>query len=400
LRQNHRSEICDLILPVFLYVARMTIDSLISFRKDLHRYPEVSGNEHETAKRISAHLAKTSPDLLIESLGTTGIAALYKGKKPGKRLLIRCELDALPITEISTNEHQSQHHGVSHACGHDGHMTILCGLASILGRKRPEFGSVVLLFQPAEENGHGARDILNDPKFRDIKPDWVVALHNIPGVEMGQVIVKTGTFTPAVNSILIKLKGKTAHAGEPHNGLNPALAMADILQELMNWTVPDISDSNFCLVTPVYAHMGEKAYGVSAGEGEVHITIRSLTNDGMRALETKAEQTVRRIAKKHMLRVDISWTESFFANINHTRMVQWIAEAAVTEELELMSKSTPFGFGEDFGLFTDRFPGAMFGLGAGTRTPALHNPDYDFPDELIAIGIRVFSRLIRTIQHD
>ncbi len=378
----------------------MTIDSLISFRKELHRYPEVSGNEHETAKRISAFLAKTSPDLLIESLGTTGIAAVYKGSKPGKRLLIRCELDALPIAEINTFSHRSTHTGVSHMCGHDGHMAILCGLADELGRKRPESGSVVLLFQPAEENGHGARDILNDPRFNDIKPDWVVALHNIPGVEMGQVIVKTGTFTPAVNSILIKLTGKTAHAGEPHNGVNPALAMADILQELMTWPVPDISDPNFCLVTPVYAHLGEKAYGVSAGEGEVHITIRSLTNDGMRALEAKAEETVRQIAKKHKLDVDISWTESFFANINDQKMVQWIAQAAVTEELDLNTKPTPFGFGEDFGLFTDRYPGAMFGLGAGTNTPALHNPDYDFPDDLISIGIRVFSRLIRTVQHD
>jgi len=378
----------------------MTIDSLISFRKELHRYPEVSGNEHETAKRIATFLAKTSPDLLIESLGTTGIAALYNGSKPGKRLLIRCELDALPITEIGKNEHQSVHHGVSHACGHDGHMAIVCGLAAELGNHRPEFGSVVLLFQPAEENGHGARDILNDPRFDDIKPDWVVALHNIPGVEMGQVIVKTGTFTPAVNSILIKLKGKTAHAGEPHHGVNPALAMADILQELMTWPVPDISNPHFCLVTPVYAHMGEKAYGVSAGEGEVHITIRSLTNDGMRALEEKAEETVRRIAQKHKLSVELSWTESFFANMNDDKMVQWIAESAVTEELELTCKSTPFGFGEDFGLFTDRYPGAMFGLGAGFDTPALHNPDYDFPDELIPIGIRVFSRLIQTVQHD
>src|SRR5690606_2083616 len=138
---------------------------------------------------------------------------------------------------------------------------------------------------------------------------------------------KTGSFTPAVNSIIVRLTGKTAHAGEPHNGKNPALAIADILQVLNKWVVSDISDPAFCLVTPVYMHMGEKAYGISAGYGEVHLTIRCLTNEMMHELEQKAEEVVIEIADKHGLRLEMEWVQSFFANQNDEQVVSWIRDS-------------------------------------------------------------------------
>lgn len=377
----------------------INIDELVRFRKELHRHPELSCNEFKTAERVKNFLQQFKPDLLIEKLGGTGIAAVYEGKQSGKTVLIRCELDALPIHEINNFEHRSVTDGVAHKCGHDGHATIVCGVAAMLHGQRPEKGRVVLLFQPAEENGRGAAAILADEKFKTILPDYVFALHNLPGFSENEIVIKSGSFTTAVNSIIIRLQGKTAHAGEPHKGINPALAIAEITQQLLQLTVSDIRNDDFCLVTPVYMHMGELAYGISAGAGETHFTIRCRNNEQMLKLEKQAEHIANQVAKKHQLEIALSWTESFFANQNNKQAVVWIREAAQECNLNIFETDVPFGWGEDFGLFTEKFDGAMFGMGAGENMPALHNPDYDFPDAIIPAGIKIFHSIIQKVNH-
>ncbi|MBC9796298.1 amidohydrolase [Sinomicrobium sp. FJxs] len=373
------------------------IEKLTRFRRYLHRYPEVSGREYETTKKINAFLQDYSPDRLIEGLGGTGIAAIYKGREEGKTVLIRCELDALPIPETNTFDHRSESPGVSHKCGHDGHMAMVAGLAELLHQQRPGKGRVVLLFQPSEEDGSGAGKVLSDPGFAEITPDYVFALHNVPSFPKGQIVIKEGVFTPAVNSIVIALKGKTAHAGEPEKGINPAYAIAEIVREFRSLAHPDINTDHFCIVTPIHIRMGEIAYGVSAGEGEVHFTIRCKTNQRMKEIGETAEKIAREAAYRHGLKEHISWTQKFFANENDARAVQWIRDIASEQGFDLFEKETPFGWGEDFGLFTRKFPGAMFGLGAGEDTPALHNPDYDFPDKIIPVGVRMFYELIKKV---
>ncbi|SFW12172.1 amidohydrolase [Sinomicrobium oceani] len=370
---------------------------LIHLRRDLHRHPEVSGHEKETAKKISSFLREYHPDEITENLGGHGIAAIYHGTKPGKTVLIRCELDALPIPEVNTFAHRSEYEGVSHKCGHDGHMAMVAGLAMICHENRPEHGKVILLFQPAEENGEGAKKVLADKQWKKLEPDYVFALHNVPGFPAGQVVVKEHIFTPAVHSIIIALQGRTAHAGEPQKGINPAYAIAEIIEEFRTLVQPDMTSDDFCQVTPVHIRMGEKAYGISAGEGEIHFTIRCKDNDRMENMAKTAETIVKEIARRHGLKNAISWTQGFFANENHPQPTQWIREAATSEGFDLFEKDTPFGWGEDFGLFTRKYPGALFGLGAGEKTPALHNPDYDFPDDIIPTGIRMFHSLIQKV---
>lgn len=234
------------------------IATLVQLRKELHQFPELSGAEIQTAKRINSFLEKFPPDELINGIGKTGIIAIYNGKKKGKTVLFRAELDALPIEETNTFEHKSNYNGVSHKCGHDGHATILCGLAAALSQNRPESGTVILLFQPAEENGTGAQSVISDSKFKDIKPDFVFALHNLPGFPKNQIVVKNNTFSCAVNSIIIKLNGKTAHAGEPEKGINPAIAIATIISQFNTIIQTNISKNNYCLITPIYINMGKK----------------------------------------------------------------------------------------------------------------------------------------------
>ena len=372
------------------------IATLTLLRKELHKNPEVSGKEINTASRIISFLENYPPDAIKTKVGTTGILAIYKGKAAGKTVLFRCELDALPIEEINTFEHCSLIKGVSHKCGHDGHMAILCGLAIELHLKRPETGTVILLFQPAEEDGTGATKVFNDSQFI-YKPDFAFALHNIPGYKMNQIVVKNDTFSCAVNSLIIKLKGITAHAGEPHKGINPALALAKITTQFNQYIQADISKKNYCLITPIYSKMGKKAYGVSAGAAEIHFTVRSDSNLQMREIENSLEKLAKSIAQEFQLKCKTSWTQSFQANENNVQAVNHIKKAAGFNNFEILEKETPFSWGEDFGLFTQHFPGAMFGLGSGTNTPALHNPDYDFPDEIIATGVHTFLQISKQI---
>lgn len=368
------------------------------FRHLLHKYPEVSEFEFETKKKIQDFIAPFKPDVALE-VGRTGLLFGF-GSSARKSIMIRAELDALPIQEINTFDHQSVFDGVSHKCGHDGHSVILCRLAYNLSLNRPDNGMVYLLFQPAEENGMGAKEVSSDAKFQNLKIDAVVSLHNIPGFPLGQVNVRKGAFTPAVCSMIVKFYGKTSHAAEPEKGINPALAMAEFLTEALRLAIPDTYDDNFFLVTPVYTTMGEESYGISAGYGEVHLTIRSWDNKILEQKSLDLEKVALALCKAYGLRAEISWTQEFQANNNDSEMVDLIEKSATELNIDIKHLATPMKWGEDFGLFTENFKGAMFGLGSGINQPALHNPDYDFPDELIVIGSDIFEQIARNFLNE
>ncbi|PHN07923.1 amidohydrolase [Flavilitoribacter nigricans] len=375
-------------------------EELIQLRRDLHRHPELSGAEVETAGRIRQFLAAYPPDTLVERVGRHGLLAVYEFGEPGPCIVIRCELDALPIDEPNDLAYRSRRSGVSHKCGHDGHMTIVAGLAPWLRRCRLSRGKVVLLFQPAEENGQGAKAMLEDPKFGALQPDYVFALHNIPGFPLHQVIRVEGQFSASVISVAIRFRGLQAHAAEPENGRNPAWAMAEITNRIREWIVPDPAHPDFTLVTPVYTTMGQPDYGISAGAGELHFTLRTWTVQKMDELVRKLEQLVAGIAGDYGLETTLDYFDHFPASPNNAEANDLIVNAALAGGLDLIRKHVPFKFGEDFGWFAQKYRGAMFGLGAGMDTPVLHNPNYDFPEALISSGISLFKELIRAVLND
>src|SRR5690606_36905544 len=176
------------------------LDKLTAFRKKMHANPELSEQESETAKCIISFLDDCNPQQIITKVGGHGILAIFDSGTNGDSLLFRADMDALPIEEINDFEHRSKTKGVSHKCGHDGHTAILLGLATLLSKYPPKKGKAFLLFQPAEEIGKGAADVLNDEKFKEIKPDWVFGLHNLPGFPLHQVVVKNDSFTASVVS--------------------------------------------------------------------------------------------------------------------------------------------------------------------------------------------------------
>jgi len=375
----------------------MNLDKLVSLRKEIHRHPEVAGEEKKTAKRISKALEEFHPDKIIKGIGGEGLAFIFQGNEKGKSVLIRAELDALPIQEINDFEYKSVNEGKGHKCGHDGHMTILVGLAGEIAKSRPDKGKVIILFQPAEETGEGAEWMLEDEKFDDLQPDYVFALHNIPGYKKGSVLLRHDVFSSASVGLEIKLTGKTSHAGEPEKGINPAKATADILNELLELSNNKDKFEDFVLVTIINVKLGEIAYGTSAGYAEIRATLRSHLNKDMDKLKEAGVE----IAKKHgaaqKLKVETRFVEYFPALVNDDDSVEIIRDAAKDIGLDLVELDEPFRWSEDFSRFTSKFKGAMFGLGSGVDTPKVHNPDYDFPDEILEPGIKMFHAIIQKV---
>lgn len=371
------------------------IEELTAFRRFLHSKPELSGEEQETAAHIRQALAAARPSDIIGGLGGHGVAAVYEGDRRGPTVLVRSELDALPIFELSDAPHRSTVPGKGHLCGHDGHSTVLLGLARQLSRKPPGCGRVVLLFQPAEEIGSGARAVLADPRFNEIMPQWSFALHNMPGVPLGQALLAAGHVNCASQGLRVRLIGKTSHASVPEAGISPAPALANLVQGLQALGPGGELTPDFRLVTVTHARLGEPAFGISPGDAELFVTLRAMTDEGKAELLAQATALIREQAALHALKLETSQHDVFAACTNDPEATAHLAAALGAEDIAISSSGLPMRGSEDFGLFGSVSKSAMFFLGAGERHPMLHNPDYDFPDVLIPTAVRVFERAIR-----
>lgn len=370
---------------------------LIDFRRLLHAFPELSNQEHETADRIVEFVSRYQPTEIIKNLGGTGVAVIFEFGKSGKTIMLRCELDALPIHEENKVDYRSQNSGVSHKCGHDGHMAILSGMGKWLSEQDFDTGRVILLFQPAEETGSGADQVIRDSRFGTISPDYVFALHNIPGVQKHEIIFIDQGFSAEVQSLIIRLEGKECHAAEPQNGNNPAQAISEIISKVDKLNHHNLDNDRFSILTPVHINMGQPSYGISPGNGELHYTIRTWTGQEMDTLKSKVQNIVEEMSKTYKLEYEIEWLEYFPANRNDSEANQYIKTAAQMNGLSILTREHPFTFGEDFGWFAKAHQSAMFGIGAGLDTPALHSKEYDFPDELIETGLKMWQSIIQLI---
>ena len=370
------------------------LPELKTLRHQLHAAAEVSGEEQQTAEIITEFLSATNPDELHTNIGGTGLLATYDSKKEGSHVLIRCELDGLPITDNIETEYQSKKEGIGHKCGHDGHMAIVAGVAKLLGDQRPSAGKVTLLFQPAEETGEGAQRVMEDSKFRDLEPDYFFALHNLPGFTKHQIVVKKDTFAAASVGLIIRFKGATAHAAHPEEGNSPALAVAQTMQSFSAAPQFQVPLEKAAKVTVIHAGLGERAFGTSPGQGTVMATLRTYDDQLLAKLKDHCIKIAEGYADTFKLGIDVEWVEEFPATVNNTEAVDIIETAADKVGSEIYHKKEPFSWSEDFGHFTGKYKGAMFGLGAGKKHPALHAQTYDFPDEIISTGISMFLQII------
>jgi len=372
------------------------IAEVVTLRQEIHAHAELAGREIETSRIIRKFVEQHEPQRLVTNLGGNGLVAVFEGREEGPTVMLRTEIDAVPVQETNDFDHRSLSAGVSHKCGHDGHAAIVAGLAAGLARRPPERGRVVLLFQPAEETGSGAREVLEDERFASIEPDWIFALHNLPGEPFGEIQIKSGPFAAGSVGVILKLEGSTSHAAYPEQGRSPATAVAQLIQELTSLPA-SLGGHGIAQVTVVHARIGEPAFGTTPGEAEVMATLRSDREEILEHLRTEAVKRLVHIAQSNGLEHSHSWTDDFPVTVNHAEAVRVVEAVAEACGIGVVQRAAAYPWSEDFGWFTRRIQGAILGLGSGADHPALHSPGYDFPDELIPIGLRLFEGIFEEI---
>jgi amidohydrolase len=374
----------------------ITMLSLLELRKLLHSRPELSGFEEETAKIIIRELDETKPDEIYTQVAGFGIIAVYKGNPEKPSVMLRADMDALPVDEENEITYKSERKGIAHVCGHDGHMTIMIGVARKVSKEREQFGDVILLFQPAEETGVGALATLKDDAFRNINPQYVFALHSIPGFELNQIVVRKGVFNSASVGITVHLVGRTSHASLPERGISPAKALAELIQ--FTEALPLIqSFKDYTLTTVIHAQLGEIAFGTSPGKAVFRATLRAFINDDLEKLKEHIEEKIRQLATKYTLKTSVTYNDHFPANVNDTEATGFVLKAAKTLNLNVIQPKIAFRWSEDFAHFSHEFQSALFGIGSGFEQSELHSNNFDFPDELVDTGIKMFEQILRNV---
>ena len=370
--------------------------NLTEIRHTLHRLAEPSGCEVRTQQLLIDKLRTLQPTEIRTFADSRNFLAVFDTDHDGPTTLFRGDFDAVRVDETIDVPYASENAGVAHKCGHDGHATILLGLAEQLHLHPLEKGRTLLFFQAAEETGEGAAQLLKTGVLDEFRPDHVFALHNIPGAPLSTVICKTGSFTCSVVSCDIELHGHTSHASEPLKALTPYPAAKAITDELLALNQYDMERDDFCLLTLVEFRVGEPAYGVTAGHGVLRFTLRAKDDKLLQQTKLRLEEIVRKVAKTTPgLTTAIGWKEYFAASSNAAEAVGRIRAAARACGLPYQEKPQPFSWGEDFGLLTQQYDGALFGLGSGESQPPLHHQHFDFPDELVPIGVRLFYEIAR-----
>lgn len=378
----------------------MSIDyqRLSAYRQYLHSIAELSGKEVNTAAFIKKQLLELNPDELYDNVGGNGILAVFDSGISGAKVCFRADLDALPIEETNTFDYVSANKGISHKCGHDGHSIILLGLAQWL-KANPIMwkGKVILLFQPGEETAIGAKAVLQDANFTKLAPDCIIGFHNLPGFSLGSLILRKGVFASASKGLKIKLIGKTSHAAHPENGNSPLLAMIGIIQSLCDLPHSKIGFDKAALVTIIHARLGEEAFGTSPGEAEIMATYRAHDDKTLELLTEATESITAAIATTHNLRYELQWVEEFVSTVNDDNVFDHLQSAFSDGSISMVYPESPFAWSEDFSFYCQHYPSCFFGIGAGEDHPQLHNPDYDFPDQLIKPGIEYLAKILMEI---
>ncbi len=360
------------------------VKDAIALRRELHQQPRGSDDEGDTRDRVAHWLEERG--IACQTIGGSGLLAHRPGDGP--KILCRADLDALPLTEETSADYASKQDGLHHACGHDGHMAMLA--AAIVSA--PAGPDVWALFQPAEETGHGMKRCL-DSGLLDL--DWhrVWAIHNVPGHALGNVIIRDGTMALASTGIALRFQGATSHAAEPEKARNAAFPIADVVPQVTAALAPP--GDHHARAAIVGTKVGGARFGTTAGSGSLWMTIRASTDQGLKEMEDRLVAIGRAAADKHGLDLEVRHHEPFPATLNDAGAVKDARSAAGAASLEIEELAAPFAWSEDFGHATHRWPGALMGLGSGMDTPDLHAPDYDFPDDLIPHGIRLWHALMQ-----
>ena len=379
--------------------------AITTLRRDIHAHPELCFQEHRTAELIAKALTDWGVPI-HRGLGGTGVVAILKNGSSGRAVGLRADIDALPVTERNTFAHASQHPGKMHACGHDGHTAMLLAAAKHLSRHRNFDGTVYLIFQPAEEGGGGAREMIKDGLFTQFPMEAVFGAHNWPGMAVGQFALRSGPCYASSNEFRITVKGRGAHGAMPHLGIDPVPAACAMVQGFQTIISRNKRPLDTGVISVTMIHTGE-ATNVIPEECEIRGTVRTFTTEVLDMIECRMRAMAEATALAYECVCNFEFSRNYPPTINHeaeTGFVQQVLADVVGAENVLDFEPTMGA--EDFSYYLQEKPGCYFMIGNGDGAHRqgghglgpcmLHNPSYDFNDDLIPLGATAWVRLAET----
>ena len=378
--------------------------SIAAVRRDIHAHPELCFEELRTADLIAAKLTEWGIPV-HRGLGKTGVVGIVKGGDSPRAIGLRADMDALPMQEFNTFAHASRHPGKMHACGHDGHVAMLLAAAQHLARHRDFDGTVYLIFQPAEEGGGGAREMVNDGLFEQFPMQAVFGMHNWPGMPVGTMAVSPGPVMASTSEFKITVRGKGGHAALPHTGIDPVLIACQMVQGFQTIITRNKKPVDAGVISVTMIHAGE-ATNVIPDSCELQGTVRTFTTEVLDLIERRMSEISQGVAAAFGAECSFEFVRNYPPTINHPAEAEFARSVMVDlVGADKVLPQEPTMGAEDFAYMLQAKPGAYFFIANGDGTHRemghgggpcmLHNPSYDFNDDLIPLGGSLWVRLVQ-----
>lgn len=369
---------------------------IAGWRRDIHQHPELMFDVPRTAALVAAKLREFGVDEVVEGIGRTGVVGVIKGSQAGERCIgLRADMDALPIEETTNLPYSSQVKGRMHACGHDGHTAMLLGAAKYLAETRQFAGTVAVIFQPAEEGGGGGREMVEDGMMERFGIEQVYGMHNMPGKPAGHFCVRPGPLMAATDTFDIDIEGRGGHAAMPHEAIDTTVVGAHLVLALQSVVSRNVDPLQSAVVSVTTFHTESEAYNVLPHTTKLTGTVRTLLPEVREQVEERMGEIVAHTARAFGAKARLNYMRGYPVTVNsaaETALAVDVAAAVVGAE-QVTDDSPPVMGGEDFSYMLEARPGAFVFLGNGD-TAALHNPGYDFNDEIIPVGCSYWVELV------
>jgi amidohydrolase len=380
-------------MPIKNRFAEM-LPEIMGWRHHLHENPELLYEVHETAAFVAARLREFGVDQVVTGVGRTGVVGIIRGRGTSTRAIgLRADMDALPIEEATGLPYASKVAGKMHACGHDGHTSMLLGAAKYLAETRNFDGSVVVIFQPAEEGGAGAKAMIDDGLFDRFPMDEVYGIHNAPGVPVGTLMTRPGPLQASSDEFEIIVKGKGGHAAEPHRAIDTTLVAAHIVIALHSIVSRNVDPLKRVVLTVGTFWTDSAASNIIPDEARMAGTVRTLDPEYRTIAEARIRDVVTHTAAAYGATAQMIWDPGYPVTVNDPQGAARAADAARAVGLHVIDDADPIMPSEDFSYMLEQVPGAYVFLGNGD-TPMCHHPKYVFDDEAIPYGCSFFAELV------
>ncbi|MEH6652969.1 M20 aminoacylase family protein [Loktanella salsilacus] len=380
-------------MPVKNRFAELLPD-ITAIRRDLHEHPEILFETHRTAKVVADHLTAIGCEEVVTGIGRTGVVGVIKGKTDtkGRVIGLRADMDALPILEATGLPYASKTPGAMHACGHDGHTAMLMGAAQYLAETRNFDGTVVVIFQPAEEGGAGGKEMCDDGMMDRWNIDEVYGMHNWPGMPLGTFGIRTGAFFAATDQFEITVEGKGGHAAKPQETIDSTLIASHVVVALQSIASRNADPTDQVVVSVTSIESSSKAFNVIAQRVMLKGTVRTMSKD-MRALaETRLKALAEGTASAFGAKADVNYIKGYPVMVNSSEQTEFAADVARSVSGDCTEAPLVMG-GEDFAFMLEERPGAYILVGNGEGA-SVHHPEYNFNDDVIPAGCSWWAEIV------